>query len=211
MKKCFVAFSAILVLAAFVPQPLAAAVDIDLGIKGGVSLSSQKWSDETSASNSLTSPVFGVFAAFNFSKTFAIQPEAYWLTLGGKEIDDSSVDIYEYRMVLNYIHVPVLAKVHLMKEGKYRPILFAGPAVGFLMSAKQKFYINGVFEDDEDIKPFLKSTNFSAVFGAGLEVVMNKLMLALDVRYDMGLADINNKGTDVLKLKALTFMLGVGF
>lgn len=208
MKKCFVVFSAILLLAAFVPQPVAAAVD--LGIKGGVSLSSYKWSDDTSASNRLTSPVFGVFAAFNFSKTLAIQPEVYWLTLGGKDIYDD-VDVYEYRMVLNYIHVPVLAKVHLIKEGKYRPILFAGPAVGFLMSAKQKFYINGVFEDDEDIKPFLKSTNFSAVFGAGLEVMMDKLMLILDIRYDMGLADINDKGTDALKLKALMFMVGVGF
>jgi hypothetical protein len=166
-----------------------------------------KWSDDTAASGTLLRPVFGVFAAFNFSKTLAIQPEVYWLTLGGKDI----ADVYEYRMLLNYIHVPVLAKVRLIKEGKYRPIVFAGPAVGFLMTAKQKFYTDGVFVDETDIKPFLKSTNFSAVFGAGLEVVMNKLMLALDVRYDMGLADINDKGTDALKLKALMFMVGVGF
>jgi hypothetical protein len=209
MKKGILVFTVALLFAAFFPQPVTAAVD--LGIKGGVSLASYKWSDDTSASNSLTSPVFGIFAAFNFSKTFAIQPEAYWLTLGGKEIDDSDVDIYEYRMLLNYIHVPILAKVRLMPNGKLTPILFAGPAVGFLMSAKQKFYINDVFEDDEDIKQYLKSTNFSAVFGAGLEVVMNKLMLALDVRYDMGLANINNMGTDTLKIRTLMFMVGVGF
>jgi hypothetical protein len=211
MKKGILIFAVALLFVAFIPRPVAAAVNIDLGIKGGMSLASYKWSDDTSASKSLTSPVFGVFAAFNFGKTFAIQPEVYWLTLGGKDINDESIDVYEYRMLLNYIHVPVLAKVHLIKEGKYRPVVFAGPAVGFLMTAKQKFYLNGVLEDDMDIKPFLKSTNFSAVFGAGLEVAMNKLMLALDVRYDMGLTDINNKGTDALKLKALMFMLGVGF
>lgn len=210
MKKGILVFAVALLLVAFVPRP-AAAVDFDLGVKGGLSMASYKWSDDTSASKSLTGPVFGVFAAFNFSKTLAIQPEVYWLTLGGKDINEESVDVYEYRMLLNYIHVPVLAKVHLIKEGKYRPVVFAGPAVGFLMTAKQKFYLNGVLEDDMDIKPFLKSTNFSAVFGAGLEVAMNKLMLALDVRYDMGLTDINNKGTDALKLKALMFMLGVGF
>lgn len=209
MKKCLVVFSAILLLAAFVPQPLTAAVDIDLGVKGGISMAKYKWSDATAASCNLSQPVFGVFAAFNFSKTLAIQPEVYWLTLGGKETDDEG--IFETRLVLNYIHVPVLAKIRLIKEGKYRPIVFAGPAVGFLMTAKSKFYMNGELEDDFDIKPFLKSTNFSAVFGAGLEVAMNKLMLILDVRYDMGLANINNKGTDTLKLKALMFMLGVGF
>lgn len=210
MKKGILVFAVALLFVAFVPRPVAA-VDFDLGVKGGMSLASYKWSDETSASKSLTGPVFGVFAAFNFSKTLAIQPEVYWLTLGGKVIDDDSVDVYEYRLVLNYIHVPVLAKVHLIKEGKYRPIVFAGPAVGFLMTAKQKLYLNGDFEDDNDVKQFLKSTNFSAVFGAGLEVAMNKLMIALDVRYDMGLANVNNKGTDTLKLKALMFMLGVGF
>ena len=63
-----------------------------------------------------------------------------------------------------------------------------------------------------DIKPFLKSTDFSAVFGTGLEYAMNKITLILDVRYNLGFTNINIKGEETsIKNKAWMFMLGIGF
>ena len=38
MKKGLLVFAVVLLFAAFVPRPVAAAVDFDLGIKAGVSL-----------------------------------------------------------------------------------------------------------------------------------------------------------------------------
>ncbi|MCX6571702.1 MAG: porin family protein [Candidatus Aminicenantes bacterium] len=219
MKKGLLVFSVALLLAALVPQAVAAAVDIDLGVKGGVSLAKLKWSDDTEASSNLTQPVFGVFAAFNLNKSFAIQPEIYLLTQGGTFSSEAeigileSVDLFEYKSFYRYIHVPILAKVRLMPNEKLNPIIFAGPAVDFLLSAHDKYYINGVFEGDEDVKQDLKTTNFGLVFGAGVEYMMDKVMLILDVRYDMGLADINavTMGSYTLKTKTLMFMAGVGF
>ena len=45
-------------------------------------------------------------------------------------------------LLLNYIHVPVLAKFRF-GTGQLKPILFAGPAVSFLTTATEKMYFNG--------------------------------------------------------------------
>ncbi len=213
MKKGLLVFAVALLFAAFVPRPVAAAINIDLGVKAGVSMASYKWRDFTSASKSLTRPVFGAFFAFNLSKSFAIQPEVYFLTQGGTWLDEGAVISQKWVDLYKYIHVPVLAKFRFMPDKKWTPILFAGPAVGFLLSAHQKYYEDGVEVWDKDNKPWFKSTNFSVVFGGGVEYKLEKLMLVLDIRYDLGLANIDAGGIaiDTLKTRALMFMLGVGF
>lgn len=211
MKKSMLVFAVALLLAAFVPQQVAAAVDINFGVKAGVSLAQVKWGSDTSASSSLLQPVFGGFVAFNLNKSFAIQPEIYLLMQGGKRTYEDGADIYQTKTFLRYLHFPILAKLRLMKEGKFTPTLFAGPAVDVLLSAHIKYYTNGTLDGDNDVKQFLKSTNVGLVFGAGVEHMMDKLRLIFDVRYDMGLTNINNKGSDTLKLRALMFMVGVGF
>ena len=210
MKKSMLVLTVALLLAALVPKPSAAAVD--LGIKGGVSLSSYQWTGEDPSSR-LTSPVFGVFFTLNLNRTFAIQPEVYYLTHGGTELWELDTTTYKYVDRYNYIHVPILAKVRLMPDKKLTPIIFAGPAMGVLLSAHYKYFVDDVEEYDEDIKAYLKKTNFSIVFGAGVEYKMDKYMLILDIRYDLGLANIDgsNDPTDTLKTRALMFMVGVGF
>ena len=188
MKRCVVVCAVVLLLAAFaaVPAAAAAAVDFDMGIKAGVSMATYKWTD-SETSQSLTRPVFGVFAAFNLNKSFAIQPEIYYLVLGGVSQDDFDGTNYKYIDYDNYIHVPVLAKYRFMPDKKLSPVLFAGPALSFLLSAHYKFLLDGVEQYDKSSTAFLKKTRFSAVFGGGLEYQMDKLKLLLDVRYDLGL------------------------
>jgi hypothetical protein len=149
----------------------------------------------------------------NLSRTLAIQPEAYYLTQGGTYLDSISGTEFKYIDRWNYIHVPVLAKLRFMPDKKLTPVLFAGPAVGILLSAHYKYFVDGVEEFDKDIKAAFKSTNFSAVFGGGVEYKMDKIMLLLDIRYDLGLANIDssNDPTDELKTRALMVMVGVGF
>lgn len=212
MKKGILIFTVALLFVAFAPRPVAAAIDLGLGVKGGLSLASYKWTD-TSASDTLTRPVFGVFFAFNLNKTFAIQPEIYYLTHGGTSTYVFDSTTYKYVDTYNYIHVPVLAKLRFMPDKKLTPVIFAGPAIDLLLSAHYKYYANGVFEWDKNIKSFLNKTNISVVFGGGLEYKLDKLMLILDVRYDLGLTNIDGSDdpTDALKTRALMFMVGVGF
>jgi hypothetical protein len=210
MKKGILVFTVALLFAAFVPQPVAAA--IDFGVKGGLSLGSYVWTGED-AIGGLKTPVFGFFFAFNINKTFAIQPEIYFLTQGGTDTYELDTTTYKYVDRWNYIHVPILAKVRLMPNGKLTPILFAGPALDYLLSAHYKYYVDDVEEYDKNIESYFKKTNISVVFGGGVEYKMDKLMLVLDIRYDLGLVNIDsyNDPTDALKTRALMFMVGVGF
>jgi hypothetical protein len=212
MKKGFLVLAAVLLLVTFIPRPVTAAIDFNLGVKAGVSMSAYKWTGE-SYSKSLTRPVFGVFFAFNLNRSFAIQPEVYYLTHGGIYVAQFEGSEYKYVDIDNYLHVPILAKYRFMPDKKLSPILFAGPAVDFLLSAHYKYFLDGVEQWNKDVKPFLKNTSFNIVFGAGVEYKMDKLMLIFDIRYDLGLTNIDtdNDPTDELKVKALMFMVGVGF
>jgi len=89
----------------------------------------------------------------------------------------------------------------------------AGPAVSILLSAHYKLFIDDVEQYDKSSTEYLKKTRFSVFFGGGLEYQMDKLKLLLDIRYDLGLTNIDaeNDPTDQLKTRAFMFMVGVGF
>ena len=192
-----------------------ALVNIESRIKGGIALTSLKWSYEGAADNSTSTlnPIIGGFLAINVNKTFTFQPEVYFLTHGGKWVYGE--EGYDFKEVekLGVIHVPLLAKLHLAdrETEKFIPIVFAGPAVDFILSAKGKYYVDGTLVDDYNFKEDIKSTNFSIVFGGGVEIMMDKLMLVLEARYDMGLTDLHADEEEVYKTKALIIMVGVGF
>jgi hypothetical protein len=215
MKRTLGFLLSVVLLAVFVPQPASADVTFDLGIKGGVALTSLKYSYEGEADNSSSTlnPIIGGFLAINLNKTFTFQPEVYFLTHGGKWV--YSEDGYDFKEVekLGVIHIPLLAKLHLAdrEAEKLIPIVFAGPALDILLSAKAKYYIDGTFIDDYDFKEYIKNTNFSLVFGGGVEIMLDKLMLVLEVRYDMGMTDLHADEEEVYKTKALIFMVGIGF
>ena len=211
MRKCFVVMVAFLFVAAFSPR--LAAADINFGVKGGLASSTVTWTGGGPSDywESLSKPVIGAFFAFNLSPMLAVQPEVYYW-IGGASIEETDgVDTLRLEMLFNYIHVPVLAKFRFGK-GQLKPLLFAGPAVSFLTAAKNRIYLNGVLEEETDIEPFLNGTDFSAVFGTGLEYAISKITLILDVRYNMGFSDVDNKADEtVVKNRAWMFMLGIGF
>jgi hypothetical protein len=213
MKKALGVLFCVVLVTAFLPRPAAAEVTLDLGLKGGINLASVKYSflGEGDNSSSVLNPVIGGFLAINLNKTFAFQPEVYFLNSGGKwawqDIDFSLREVEK----IGSIHIPLLAKVHLMQEGQAIPILFAGPAVDFILSAKGKFYVDDVLDDEYDFKEFIKHTTFSVVFGGGVEIMMDKLMLVLEGRYALGLTDLHADADEVYKLKGLMVMVGIGF
>jgi len=195
MKKSVVVCAALLFLAVVVPAPVIAAVNFDLGIKAGVSMANNQWSDDDGTEKSLIRPTFGVFAVINLNANLAIQPELNYLTMGEwwTVTDGKIVETF------SYLHIPVLIKARLAKQGKFIPVVFAGPALGILLSAK---------EDGDDVKSFFKSTDFGADFGAGAEMAAGNMKLIFDVRYYLGLTNAYN-GTG-FSMKNRNFILTVG-
>jgi hypothetical protein len=177
MKKPVIVCAAILVLAVLVAAPAKAATTFNFGLKAGVSFSNVAWSDDDGSEKTLVRPTFGAFALVNLTPSLAIQPEINYLVTGEWWSYDGGKDIEEF----TYLHIPILLKARLMKEGKIIPFAVAGPAIGFLLSAK---------EMDEDVKAFFKSTDFGLDFGVGAETALgDKLKGVIDLRFYLGLTN----------------------
>ena len=193
MKKAVLVSVVLLVLAGLVSAPVAAATKINFGLKAGVSFSDNSWSDDDGTEKALVRPAFGVFAVINLSPYLAIQPEVNYLTTG--EWWSDFIKVVE---TFNYIHIPVLVKARLIKEGKIVPVVFAGPAVSFLLSAK---------EAGDDVKAFFRSVDFGADFGAGAELAAGNMKVIFDVRYFLGFSNAYHRPEIMLESLVTNFTM----
>jgi hypothetical protein len=205
MKKRCVVVCAVVLLLAVAAAPALVAVEINFGLKAGGSWSNVSWSDDDSLEKGVLRPTFGVFAVFNLSPTLAIQPEINYLSTGEKWVSAP----YKEETFFNYLHIPVLIKYRFAMQGKVTPVVFAGPAVGVLLSAYFKEYVDGAVVGKYDEKQFYKSMDFGADFGVGAEMAVSNFKILLDLRYYLGL--INQYYAPLkyqMKNRALMFTVG---
>lgn len=132
----------------------------------------------------------GVFAEFKLSEKFAVQPEVMYSAQGAAS--DSSYD--PVKLKLNYINIPVMAKLYVADEFN----IMAGPQIGFLASAKLR---------ETDIKDSVKKTDFGFNFGVGYDINDDVFVQA---RYNMGLTGFTKEEFDTPS-KNSVFQLSLGF
>ena len=195
MKRTF------LVIALFTVFAFAANAQVSfrLGLKGGLNFSNV----DTKAAlgetyKSSTGYHFGAFSTIKITK-FAVQPEVLFSKQGSviKDITGSE-DEYDF----SYINIPVLFKLYL--AGGLN--LQVGPQFGLLTSAA----LNAADGSETDIKNTLKGSDISLCFGAGIDLPFK---LNADVRYVLGVSDVNDLAgaTDALKNKVIQVSLGYRF
>jgi hypothetical protein len=119
----------------------------------------------------------GGFLTYAFNRQFAVQPEILYVTKGAAK----DLFFFNAHLNLDYLEIPVLLKFDFMPDGKIHPNLFAGPALDVLLASK--FHI---ISETYDIKDYTKSTDFSLVFGGGLDYKH----VTFDIRYSLGLTNI---------------------
>ena len=187
MKKLY---TVLLVFAVFTSISLA---QMQIGPKAGLNIASIGGDDadqilEGQSLDSKTGFAGGLFFMYQFSNMFAIQPEAYY-TMKGATYSESGADL---TISLDYIEVPFLFKLLIPIEGSnIKPSIFAGPSVGFNMTAKSKVEFEGESVED-DFKDETASTEFSLAFGGGLGFMVGKNELGVDVRYILGLSTFDD-------------------
>jgi hypothetical protein len=159
----------------------------------------------------------GGFLTYAFSRQLAVQPEILYVSKGAAK----DLFFVNAHLNLDYLEIPVLLKFDCMPDGKVHPNLYAGPALGLLMASK--FHI---ISETYDIKDYMKSMDFSLVFGGGLDYKR----VTFDVRYTLGLTGIVDaadkineaigaepgdsyylEGDPTVKNTDLSFMVGVKF
>jgi hypothetical protein len=177
MKKGLLVCAALLVLLALVSAPVAAATQFSFGFKAGASFANNRWSADDGTEKGLVRPTFGAFTLIELSPTLAIQPEINYLMTGEWWDIMDGTNTEEF----TYLHIPVLLRVRLMEEGKIIPVVFAGPAIGFLLKAR---------DQNKDVKAFFDSTDFGADFGVGAEMAAGNMKVLFDLRYYLGLKNV---------------------
>ena len=203
MKKFMLVLMAV-AMTIFVASPLFAE-GMTFGVKGGLNLANVI-GDDVKESSMKIGAVGGVFMCYDITEIFALQPELLFTMKGAKD-DSAGVEL---SWKVNYIEIPVLFRVNLPTEGKIKPMLYAGPALGILMSAK---------EEDEDVKDFMKTVDIGVLAGAGVAYQLEKGSISFEARYEVGMTtvmDLTDEELDGgdqpdIKNSVISFMVGYGF
>jgi len=129
--------------------------------------------------------VAGGFLEIPVVRRVAIQPEALF-TMKGSESSFNVPGVSGSSVVkLTSLDVPVLLRVDVLTHGTVIPYAYAGPNIGFLLSAKSHATVSGTVHD-EDIKGDLKNTEFGIAVGGGVRFGR----LLAEVRYTHGLTNV---------------------
>lgn len=193
----------------FLANPLAAQKPSPrVGVMAGVTFNTVSGEDADDF-KSLTSFLAGGFAELPLSNLISLQGEALYRVKGFSAEDGND----KLSLKASYFQVPVLLRINIPTNSdgatRIRPHVYAGPAFGFKASCKITGTDGGspVNEPCSEFDAEIKSTEMSAVFGAGLDI--NDFTLG--VRYDLGLSQVSPDANEDSKLRSLAIYLGYGF
>ncbi|WP_121666650.1 porin family protein [Mesonia aquimarina] len=181
---------------------------VQIGVKGGVNFSNFT-GDDSWDSESRTSFNAGFVAEVPFGERFSIQPEVLYSGQGFdiKQIDQDNLfdndENIEYQ--LDYIQIPVLAKIYLI-EGLN---VHAGPQIGFLINDEVDYQPNSDGGDiNSDLLPEPNDIDFS--IAAGVEYKFDNGFF-IQGRYNHGLSKIFSDDDSGVDIKNSVWQAGVGF
>ncbi len=174
-----------------------------LGIRGGLSIATiteiQEEVDPDFELKNIAGLNLALFAELGLSDRFAIQPELNFLQKGSN-VEASFVGNGDVKIkaILDYLEVPVLAKLKLGSE-KFRGYAIAGPSIGYALGGQATATIAGVetkekieFDkdiDDDGVKD--QRWDLSAVVGLGSALSAGPGFLVLDLRYGLDFTDFS--------------------
>ena len=119
----------------------------------------------------------------------SVGPEIHWVQKGTQA--EGVVSQQNFTQKMDYLHVPVLARVHLRKLLGLQ--VFAGPSFDYLLSAKKDYDDEAL--PDVDNKDDFTDTTWGAVFGLGVGLGS----LNFDIRYNLGFGDISEDASTEVK------------
>ena len=176
---------------------------IGLGIKGGVNFANVGGSDAPPGAKALTGFAAGGYIEISLPLLFTIQPEILYSQKGTTYDQSMFGTNFTITAKLNYLEIPVLVK-YSFPVPVVKPTLYAGPAIGILLSAKGKVEALGQSQE-EDIKDQTASTDFGLVVGASAHIAI----ITVDVRYTLGLTTIDKNGSTKGYNRVFGIMVGI--
>ena len=202
MKKTILIIS----LSIFILTTLKAQEKIQFGAKGGINFTNMTKVEYFYDNKSKTGFHIGLLAEIPFGDKFSIQPEILYSTHG---VNGKVALLYvpfpgapdppplsgEFK--LNYIQVPVLAKIYLVENFS----LELGPSFNFLVLDEENY---GTVSDSDIGSNF----EFSGILGLSYKI---KSGLFGSIRYVNGFTSAFDRENVSEEAKNIGFQLGVGF
>ena len=119
---------------------------------------------------------------------------------------------------LSFLEFPILFKAKL-PTGQVKPYGFLGPTIGLRLSAKEEIEVPSAgYKEESTVDSTTSSIDFGLAFGAGAEFsVAPKIALTGDIRYVLGLKDLNSSKDQPgqqhqsVKTNGIQFFVGVLF
>lgn len=186
MKKTILTLSfSLLVMMAFSQAKLG------IGLKAGLNSSTVDVNDATATYESASSFHGGIYGLIKLTK-LGIQPEILYspqknsIDVGAGSIESTKV----------YVDIPIMVKLYLAAGLNIQ----AGPQFGFLTSAESA---QGL-----DISDTLKGSDTSVAIGAGWDAPFG---LQANVRYIIGMSDINDISASTVEIKNRTLQISIGY
>ncbi|WJS94052.1 PorT family protein [Flavobacterium johnsoniae] len=212
MKKSKLIICALLMCAGAMAQT----EKVKLGVKAGLNISSLTFDENELKSSDKTGFTAGLMAEIPLAKSFSVQPELLFSQQGMKlSYSDPEVQNSHYKstIALNYLNIPIMLKYYVAKGFS----LQAGPQVGILLKANNKYQDNFLGYDNHDkidLKDYSNGVDASVNFGLGYQF-QNKFYA--DVRYNMSYNDVFKDATSntnyIIKsdMKNRIFQVTVGY
>ena len=176
------------------------------GVIAGVNFS--KFGGDADGANGRMGLVAGIFSRNEFTDQIGIEAQVLYSQQGIEGNFDDEVD---GALKLSYLKVPVLLTWAAPTRGdaRVRPRVFAGPAFGFKAACKVSASAGAasLSVPCEDIDLEFKSFEVSAVGGIGVDISQ----ITLQLRYDLGLTDIDKSNLASIKNRVLSILAGYYF
>jgi len=191
------------------------------GFKVGGNLNFASFEPDVPVGN-LTSAVsfnFGGVVDFDISKNFGIEVnllynnhKAEWDYRGYDPYYGLWFD-YDVTFSMHSLSLPVLAKVKFPSK-QVTPFLGLGPEVGIVLSNKSKIKIsaNGLIDEiTVDLGDETAALNFAITLVVGIDINLRRIILSPEIRFSLGLADLDSSDEGSAKATQLILLFGVKF
>jgi opacity protein-like surface antigen len=187
------------------PSTAAGQTTVTVGPMAGVSLARLHGSD-VGSQKTRTGFAGGGFLEFGLNRNAAVELQALYVQKGAK----ANIPGIDGTLKLDYVEIPLLLKGVYVREGSTRiaPNVFVGPAVAFQTTCKVRASSGGTTAEEtcDNLGANFKSTDFSVVFGAGVDIGP----VAVQGRYDLGLTKVEDE-TPAADVKTSAWIFTAGF
>jgi len=191
-----------------------AVLPFSIGAKAGVNIANLSFDPDNLAAQGINKTTrvgfkFGAILELGVGGPVYIALEPLYAQKGAKGDAQTPFGPGKLAIEASYLEIPALIKLKFGVPG-LKPYVFAGPNIGFLLSANLHQEV-GSQTSDTDVKSTTSSTDFALDVGAGAEFGVAKLVaITVDARYSLGLSNTNSDPQDPTKVKTTGIQILVG-